>query len=243
MRFGSLSLDAITNICTPDLSVTRNCYKSARTLASLDDSPLTGRIIEPASVHVWDGSPRVTPVLRNETWNVNHERQWRTWRQAGTGASTTTACARAAPWAPLTRQAETPGPPAARLAGGRGRKEHNHSEPRQAQAFKSPKASVSACVHRFPACVHRGKNARRGSELSRTFTHGQSSWGSAPPDGPHSRAGRHATETVGERPRSRDCPAGQSKLSPRCSLRHSYRCGTITRHPHERNPGRQPIST
>jgi hypothetical protein len=161
---------------------------------------------------VWDGSPRVTPVLRNETWNVNHERQWRTWRQAGTGASTTTACARAAPWAPLTRQAETPGPPAARLAGGRGRKEHNHSEPRQAQAFKSPKASVSACVHRFPACVHRGKDAGRGSELSRTFTHCQTSGGSAPPDGPHSRAGRHAAETVGERPRSHDCPPGSVKL-------------------------------
>jgi hypothetical protein len=67
---------------------------------------------------------------------------------------------------------------------------------------------VSACVHRFPACVHRGKDARRGSELSRTFTHCQTSWGGAPPDGPHSRAGSHAAEPVGERPHSRDCPPG-----------------------------------
>jgi len=39
-----------------------------------DAEPLTGRIIELASVYDRYGSPRITVMLRNEGWNVHHER-------------------------------------------------------------------------------------------------------------------------------------------------------------------------
>ena len=35
------------------------------------------------SVYDWYGSPRITGMLRNEGWNVNHKRVERIWRQAG----------------------------------------------------------------------------------------------------------------------------------------------------------------
>jgi transposase InsO family protein len=48
-----------------------------------DEAPLTGRIVELASVYGRYGSPRITGMLRNEGWNVNHKRVERIWRQAG----------------------------------------------------------------------------------------------------------------------------------------------------------------
>ena len=48
-----------------------------------DEGPLTGRIVELASVYGRYGSPRITGMLRNEGWNVNHKRVERIWRQAG----------------------------------------------------------------------------------------------------------------------------------------------------------------
>jgi putative transposase len=48
-----------------------------------DEAPLTGRIVELASVYGRYGSPRITGMLRNEGWNVNHKRVERVWRQAG----------------------------------------------------------------------------------------------------------------------------------------------------------------
>jgi transposase InsO family protein len=48
-----------------------------------DEAPLTGRIVELAPVYGRYGSPRITGMLRNEGWNVNHKRVERIWRQAG----------------------------------------------------------------------------------------------------------------------------------------------------------------
>jgi len=48
-----------------------------------DEAPLTGRIVELASVYGRYGSPRITGMLRNEGWNLNHKRVERIWRQAG----------------------------------------------------------------------------------------------------------------------------------------------------------------
>jgi transposase InsO family protein len=48
-----------------------------------DEAPLTGRIVELASVYGQYGSPRITGMLRNEGWKVNHKRVERIWRQAG----------------------------------------------------------------------------------------------------------------------------------------------------------------
>jgi transposase InsO family protein len=48
-----------------------------------DEAPLMGRIVELASVYGRYGSPRITGMLRNEGWNVNHKRVERIWRQAG----------------------------------------------------------------------------------------------------------------------------------------------------------------
>jgi hypothetical protein len=45
-----------------------------------DEAPLTGRIFELASVYVRHGSPRITGMLPNEGWNVNHKRVERIWR-------------------------------------------------------------------------------------------------------------------------------------------------------------------
>ncbi len=48
-----------------------------------DEAPLTGRIVELASVDGRYGSPRITGLLRNEGWNANYKRVERIWRQAG----------------------------------------------------------------------------------------------------------------------------------------------------------------
>ena len=48
-----------------------------------DEAPLTGRIVELASVYGRYGSPRITGMLRNEGWNVNHKRVERIWRDEG----------------------------------------------------------------------------------------------------------------------------------------------------------------
>ncbi len=56
------------------------CYASR---SRDDEGPLTGLIVELASVYGPYGSPRITGMLRNEGWNVNHKRVERIWRQAG----------------------------------------------------------------------------------------------------------------------------------------------------------------
>lgn len=48
-----------------------------------DEARLTGRIIELAAVYGRYGTPRITAMLRNEGWRVNHKRVERIWRQAG----------------------------------------------------------------------------------------------------------------------------------------------------------------
>lgn len=48
-----------------------------------DEGPLAGRIVELASVYGRYGSPRITGMLRNEGWNVNHKRVERIWRREG----------------------------------------------------------------------------------------------------------------------------------------------------------------
>ncbi len=57
-----------------------------------DEAPLTGRIVELASVYGHHGSPRITGMLRNEGWNVNHKRVERIWRQAGPKVSRKKPC-------------------------------------------------------------------------------------------------------------------------------------------------------
>jgi len=48
-----------------------------------DEDALTARIIELASMYGRYGYRRITALLRNEGWWVNHKRVWRIWRQAG----------------------------------------------------------------------------------------------------------------------------------------------------------------
>ena len=48
-----------------------------------DENALTGRIVELAAVYGRYGSPRITGLLRNEGWLVNHKRVERIWRCAG----------------------------------------------------------------------------------------------------------------------------------------------------------------
>ncbi len=48
-----------------------------------DEDALTARIIELASMYGRYGYRRITALLRNEGWRVNHKRVWRIWRQAG----------------------------------------------------------------------------------------------------------------------------------------------------------------
>jgi hypothetical protein len=48
-----------------------------------DEAPLTGQIVELASVYCQYGSPWITEMLRDEGWNVNHRQMERIWRQAG----------------------------------------------------------------------------------------------------------------------------------------------------------------
>ncbi len=48
-----------------------------------DEDPLTGRIIELAALYGRYGTPRITALLRDEGWSVNHKRVERIWRQQG----------------------------------------------------------------------------------------------------------------------------------------------------------------
>jgi transposase InsO family protein len=48
-----------------------------------DEDRLTGRIIEVAAVYGRYGTPRITAMLRNEGWHVNHKRVERIWRREG----------------------------------------------------------------------------------------------------------------------------------------------------------------
>ena len=48
-----------------------------------DEGPLTGRIIELAALYGRYGTPRITAILRDEGWSVNHKRVERIWRQEG----------------------------------------------------------------------------------------------------------------------------------------------------------------
>ena len=48
-----------------------------------DEEPLTGRIIELAAVYGRYGTPRITAMLRQEGWIVNHKRVERIWREEG----------------------------------------------------------------------------------------------------------------------------------------------------------------
>jgi len=48
-----------------------------------DEGPLTGRIVELAAVYGRYGTPRVTAMLRQEGWAVNHKRVERIWRGEG----------------------------------------------------------------------------------------------------------------------------------------------------------------
>jgi hypothetical protein len=48
-----------------------------------DEEPLTGRIVELSAVYGRYGSPRITAMLKQEGWTVNHKRVERIWREAG----------------------------------------------------------------------------------------------------------------------------------------------------------------
>ncbi len=48
-----------------------------------DEDALAARIIDLASMYGRYGYRRITALLRNEGWRVNHKRVWRIWRQAG----------------------------------------------------------------------------------------------------------------------------------------------------------------
>jgi len=48
-----------------------------------DEEPLTARIIELAAVYGRYGTPRITAMLGNEGWTVNHKRVERIWREEG----------------------------------------------------------------------------------------------------------------------------------------------------------------
>ena len=48
-----------------------------------DEEPLTGRMVELAAVYGRYGTPRITAMLRQEGWIVNHKRIERIWREEG----------------------------------------------------------------------------------------------------------------------------------------------------------------
>ncbi len=48
-----------------------------------DEDALTGRIIELAGVYGRYGTPRISAMLRDEGWHVNHKRVERVWRREG----------------------------------------------------------------------------------------------------------------------------------------------------------------
>jgi putative transposase len=48
-----------------------------------DEAPLTGRMVELAAVYGRYGTPRITAMLQQEGWIVNHKRVERIWREEG----------------------------------------------------------------------------------------------------------------------------------------------------------------
>lgn len=48
-----------------------------------DEVPLTRRILELAALYGRYGTPRITAMLREEDWPVNHKRVERIWRSEG----------------------------------------------------------------------------------------------------------------------------------------------------------------
>lgn len=48
-----------------------------------DEEPLTRRIMELACIYGRYGTPRITAMLRRESWQVNHKRVERIWREEG----------------------------------------------------------------------------------------------------------------------------------------------------------------
>jgi len=48
-----------------------------------DEAPLTQRIIELAALYGRYGTPRITSILQEEGWQVNHKRVERIWRREG----------------------------------------------------------------------------------------------------------------------------------------------------------------
>jgi transposase InsO family protein len=46
-----------------------------------DETPLTQRIIELASVYGRYGTPRITSLIRRTGWHVNHKRVERIWKR------------------------------------------------------------------------------------------------------------------------------------------------------------------
>ena len=48
-----------------------------------DEEPLTGRIVELAAVYGRYGTPRITAMLKQDGWIVNHKRVERIWREIG----------------------------------------------------------------------------------------------------------------------------------------------------------------
>jgi putative transposase len=48
-----------------------------------DEAPLTGRMVQLAAVYGRYGTPRITAMLQQEGWIVNHKRVERIWRESG----------------------------------------------------------------------------------------------------------------------------------------------------------------
>ena len=65
--------------------VLRQCRATQRYLLSVrdDETPLTQRIIELASVYGRYGTPRITSLVRRTGWHVNHKRVERIWKREG----------------------------------------------------------------------------------------------------------------------------------------------------------------
>ena len=65
--------------------VLRQSRSTQRYLSSVcdDETPLTRRIIELASVYGRYGTPRITSLIRRTGWHVNHKRVERIWKREG----------------------------------------------------------------------------------------------------------------------------------------------------------------
>ena len=65
--------------------VLRQSRATQRYLSSVcdDETPLTQRIIELASVYGRYGTPRITSLIRQTGWHVNHKRVERIWQREG----------------------------------------------------------------------------------------------------------------------------------------------------------------